>query len=483
MKKFRYFALAALTTLAVFVVTSLPQLGTVPAAEAATTTMTVTSPGASYWVAPQGVTSITVTLRGGGGGGGGCALDTNDAAGAGAGGQYVGSTTFEVIPGTTYSYWVGAGGTAGADSGTNGATGTDTMFSASSTMLAKGGPGGYGCGNGFQGGIGTTVGGVGGTVYAGGNGGNGGVFNGSGGGGEGANSTSTGQSGGNGSSGVAGAAGGTIAGGGGDGGNGAVGKLNAAGSAGVAPGGGGSGGSVGANTTNRAGGAGGVGRLEITYTTPKISELTDNFDDNSFDTGKWVRDNSTQVIEQNQRMEMNTLAGSANYINMQGPVMSTTVYDATSSAATIKVVSAGDQSLSSYEAYPLGLWYDIDNGYFWLITQGHLEAYQRVGGVGTMLFDVGAAYSTTTIPYLRLRNANGTTYWETSGDGLSWTTQYSKSTAINMENIYVEFTSGQYAAEVSTSTLIVDDFNILPSAPPSGAVYSDDQTFQIISWE
>lgn len=477
MEKLRYIAIAALTIVAVFVVTSLPQIGTVPIAQAATTTMTLTSAGASYWVAPQGVTSITVTLRGGGGGGGGCALDTNDAAGAGAGSQYVSSSTFAVIPGTTYNMYVGAGGAAGASSGTNGATGTDSMFSASSTMLAKGGPGGYGCGNGFWGGIGTTVGGVGGTVYAGGNGGNGGVFNGSGGGGEGGNSTSTGQNGGNGSSGVAGAAGGTIAGGGGDGGNGAVGKLNAAGSAGSQPGGGGSGGSVGANTTNRAGGAGGTGRLEITYTTPKISELTDNFDDNSFDDGKWVRDNTTQVKEQNQRLELNTLAGSANYVNMQAPVQSTTVYDATSSAATIKVVSAGDQSLSSYEAYPLGLWYDIDNGYFWLITQGHLEAYQRVASAGTLLFDVGAGYSTTTIPYLRIRNANGTTYWETSGDGLSWTTQYSKSTALNMENIYVEFTSGQYAAETATSTMILDDFNILPSPPATGGGEAQSEFF------
>jgi len=87
----------------------------------ATTTLTIDVAASPYtWVCPTGVTSINVMVRGGGGGGGGLAADTNKSSGGGAGGQ-VALKAVTVVPGASYTIVIGAGGTAGADTGGNGA--------------------------------------------------------------------------------------------------------------------------------------------------------------------------------------------------------------------------------------------------------------------------------------------------------------------------------------------------------------------------
>ncbi len=84
-----------------------------------------TTPGIGSWQVPVGVTDIQITVYGGGGGGGGGANSTfivgsgplhkvaNGAAGGG-GGLVV--KVLQVYPGTVFDFWVGAGGTAGAES-------------------------------------------------------------------------------------------------------------------------------------------------------------------------------------------------------------------------------------------------------------------------------------------------------------------------------------------------------------------------------
>jgi hypothetical protein len=143
-----------------------------------------TTAGTYSWIAPSGVTSVSVICVGGGGGGtnGG---GTGSAYGRGGGGgelRYKNNIT--VIPGTSYAVVVGdvgIGGAASITSGTpvknNGTSGGSSTFN-STTVRANGGTGGTST---------TTYapGGSGGTGDAGGNGGAGGTSNGFGGGGAG----------------------------------------------------------------------------------------------------------------------------------------------------------------------------------------------------------------------------------------------------------------------------------------------------------
>ncbi len=102
-----------------------------------------TSGTAATYTKPGGITSILVEVVGGGGGGGGSTGGASTAsigAGGGAGGY---ARLWVASASGTYTYTVGAGGTAGASGGSGGGTGGTTTFSASS-LQATGGFGGNG---------------------------------------------------------------------------------------------------------------------------------------------------------------------------------------------------------------------------------------------------------------------------------------------------------------------------------------------------
>ncbi|MFZ4058890.1 MAG: beta strand repeat-containing protein, partial [Ferruginibacter sp.] len=97
---------------------------------------TITTTGS--WVAPSGVTSITVECWGGGGAGGGVS-GSNAAGGGGSGGAYARNTII-VVPGNTYTVTVGAGGV--QNNGAAGGDGQPSWFNTTGTILAVGGKGG-----------------------------------------------------------------------------------------------------------------------------------------------------------------------------------------------------------------------------------------------------------------------------------------------------------------------------------------------------
>lgn len=214
-----------------------------------------TFPSTGSWQAPAGVTSVTVQLWGGGGTGG-PATGTASGAGGGAGGQYV-IKICTVIPGNTYTVTVAAVATSATGAVVNG---NDSWFDSAAVAIAKGGAGGaQATGATSNGGTGSTAGGIGDTVFAGGSGGNGVSSTQSGGGGGGAGST------GNGGAGSGATAGTGTATGGGDGGAG-VSTANTRNN-GNSFGGGGSGG-LSSSAADRRGGDGGAGQVILTWIDP-----------------------------------------------------------------------------------------------------------------------------------------------------------------------------------------------------------------------
>ena len=214
------------------------------------TTDVITATGS--WVAPTGVTSVDVECWGGGGGGAG--EDGTQGGGGGGGGAYS-KKTLAVTPGNSYTVTIGAGGAGG--NAAVGATGGDSWFSTSGTVMAKGGTGGQLNNTAAAGG--TTAASVGDTKFAGGQGAAGGGTNGGGGGG-------AANAGGAGGAGVSEGAGGAKGSGAGIGGAGGAASATGSdmGSPGtIAGGGGGGAGDSGPNNTN---GSGARGEVWITYT-------------------------------------------------------------------------------------------------------------------------------------------------------------------------------------------------------------------------
>lgn len=252
-----------------------------------------TSSGTYSWVAPAGVTSVSVVAVGGGGSGD---ASTSPKAG-GAGGNLRYANNISVTPGSSYTVVVGAGG-ASRSWGNNGLPGGDSSFNATSVLARGGGSsttqygtGGDGGAGGFVSGMSGYGGGGGAGGYSG-NGGDGGysaasAVNGSsgsggGGGGGGGSNTSGGTAGGGGvgilGSGASGSGGTTYlwgsglpSNGGGGGSGGATGGqgqrtvsgcgINGYGGAGGAYGGGGGA----ATSTTQPSGAGAVGAVRIIW--------------------------------------------------------------------------------------------------------------------------------------------------------------------------------------------------------------------------
>ncbi|MBV9962006.1 MAG: T9SS type A sorting domain-containing protein [Parafilimonas sp.] len=213
---------------------------------AAQVTQTFTTSGT--WVCPAGVTSATVECWGAGGSG---ATMTSNGSGAGGGGGAYSASTLSVIPGTTYSYTIGAGSSSTAAGG-------DTWFQSATTIMAKGGNSpASNSSSGAAGGAASA--GYGTIKYSGGNGKSG-------------NTIGTGYGGGGGSS--AGSASDGVSAtnqngasaplGGGDGGDGKY-STQGNGSNGSSPGGGG-GGAIRTSTNTRTGGSGANGQIKITFT-------------------------------------------------------------------------------------------------------------------------------------------------------------------------------------------------------------------------
>jgi len=225
-----------------------------------------TTAGTYSWVAPAGVTSVSVVAVGGGGGGGSSMTFTDGGGGSGGGGELRYKNNITVVPGNSYTVVVGAGASGQTPNGARQNGGCSTF--ATTTVVAKGGQGGS-ANNGGSGGSGGTGDGGGnggaGSGSGGGAGGGGGGgaagYSGNGGAGAFAGSGSSAAPSGGGGSGAGGACPNTAYGLGG-GGVGILGQGASGGAAAVNVGGkGGSGGANGCTTGGTYGGGGGGARM------------------------------------------------------------------------------------------------------------------------------------------------------------------------------------------------------------------------------
>jgi len=186
-----------------------------------------------------------------------------------------------------------------------------------------------------------------------------------------------------------------------------------------------------------------------------MSTLVDNFNDNSFNTALWTRYTTGRVLEQNQRIEMTTLTAGDYY-----DITSISTFHLTGSAAWSELVNAGNQSLTSLEAYPVllksgGL---NVNTLFWVVTNNLVKAYKRVASTNTSLYS--ATYDPNVHKWFRIRESGGTTFWDTSVDGITWTNRFSVANPIDLTDLSFSLSLGT-AAELSTSFAYFDNVNSL----------------------
>lgn len=186
--------------------------------------------------------------------------------------------------------------------------------------------------------------------------------------------------------------------------------------------------------------------------------LFDDFNDNSTSAAKWPNAYGS-YSEASQEVTFNYTSGSSNY---SGYKSTATAYDLTGSYIYAKVVSAGNQALASFQVIPV----EADdataaNKLTWYVNNGNIHAQKVVGGTATDLASV--AYNSATHKFFRIREKDGTTYWDYSTDGVTWTNLASAANPMTVSALSLITSAGAYASEASSTSGVIDNFNTLNS--------------------
>lgn len=188
-----------------------------------------------------------------------------------------------------------------------------------------------------------------------------------------------------------------------------------------------------------------------------LSLFNDNFNDNSIDTSKWFNWGGTNIVEEDYMLKISTDSSSAYY-----GIETSTTYDSTGTGFSAQVLNSGDLSIESLET-EMNIYVDGDNRVFFNISgyDNTISAYQEVGGTVSNL--AYATYDPVEHRWLRIREDGGTTYWETSRDGINWNILHSASNPITFTSVYVGFVCGKWDSVGGATTAIFDNVNISPS--------------------
>jgi hypothetical protein len=195
---------------------------------------------------------------------------------------------------------------------------------------------------------------------------------------------------------------------------------------------------------------------------PLMSSLTDNFNGSGSqpDPTKWDGFGNYSQANGVLQLKTNTTAGS-------NGLTSHIAYQMFNSSLQIRVLSAGNQALTSVEVFPLIFSQNAANQMYWYINQNVIKAISVVTNV-TTTFNT-APFNLTTFQYLRIRELNGTIYWDYSADGVNWMNFASRSTptvGLTLGQDFAGIQIGNFNTEATTTTALFDDFNIVSGVSP-----------------
>ncbi|HEX2203962.1 MAG TPA: vanadium-dependent haloperoxidase [Longimicrobium sp.] len=193
----------------------------------------------------------------------------------------------------------------------------------------------------------------------------------------------------------------------------------------------------------------------------KAHTLVDNFNDNSTDTAKWTAYGdplpvSDRIRELNGRVEIRPASGGTGYSGYAA----CTTYDLTGSHVSVELVRAMSPRVAG-EAY-LSLGLDANNWINLAVWDGRIGVNRRVAGVLSHPHSV--PYDPARHRWLRLREAAGVTYWETSADGESWEVLFSQANPFALTAVTPEIGGGTWEASPAPGVIVFDNFNVPDTA-------------------
>jgi hypothetical protein len=189
----------------------------------------------------------------------------------------------------------------------------------------------------------------------------------------------------------------------------------------------------------------------------KAHLFSDNFNDNARDTVKW--NGFGQIQEVNQRVEIRPLP-SRSGVSFSG-YSSRVTHDLTDSSIEVEVVQVLTQVNGTSTLLSAGP--NDDNRVMIAIKNGLLTCLQVVGGVSTTL--AVCPYDAVTHRWWRLRESQGTTWWEVSADGERWTALFSKPNPLSFTASQFVIGAGTFLPIANPGIAIFDSFNTPANSP------------------
>jgi hypothetical protein len=195
----------------------------------------------------------------------------------------------------------------------------------------------------------------------------------------------------------------------------------------------------------------------------KASTLVDNFNDNAIDPAKWFTYANDFAVEVNQRLEIRP-PSSVTGISYGG-LSSTVTYDLTASEIRVELVRPL-RGVIGTQCYFLAQT-DTSNRVVIFVQADPsagltVYAYQVVAGTYTPLGRV--PYDRARHRWLRLREADGVLYWETSPDGYTWEVLASKAPPIPITAVTLGLGAGTWDRVAAPGVAVFDNFNVIDTS-------------------
>jgi hypothetical protein len=204
----------------------------------------------------------------------------------------------------------------------------------------------------------------------------------------------------------------------------------------------------------------------INYTSASVinngTVLADDFNDNNIDRTKWATISSLAARNETNGQLLITAIGGTAGLNVSGYITKDgSVYSLIGGSFTIEVPQVTNTATNALTQ--INMTHDANNFIGFQQRGGTLYAFKVISGVTT--YANTASYNSTNHRWWRIRESGGTTYWDTSADGSSWTNFTSAANPITLTRIAYKFFAGTIASETSPGAAIFDNVSITATVP------------------
>jgi hypothetical protein len=182
----------------------------------------------------------------------------------------------------------------------------------------------------------------------------------------------------------------------------------------------------------------------------KTEYLTDRFD--TKDTVEWNYTGNAAVS--GGRLQITPTSGyDVNRIITQN------LYDLTGSSIVTELAQTPNLGNGTTQAYVIAR---INGTNYEAIGYSGGKLYMDESVAGIPSTDIATTYDPVAHRWLRMREASGTIYWDTSPDGVTWTNRRNKAAGISLTALYIQVESAYFGTEPSPGVAVYDNVNLVP---------------------